>query len=418
MHLKLILKFTFLILLVIFSSCTGDQLVYKSIKFQNNYKFNDQIFEQIRTDTSFGKYQYASWEFSFKGNHKEALKQWDIGILPSVEQIDSAYADSLQQNYRAVNARDYIIEKSKENRVIIINEAHHNSRHRKFTKSLLQGLYKNGYRILLLEDLKNGQNKDIQLNNRGYPIFNTGFYVKDPQYGDLVRTALKLGYKVIPYEETDKAQGQLREQKQAENIKNIFKKFPNEKILIHCGFGHVFEGDFYSPGQVMAGLVKDYCNVDPLTINQTHYSEKSKSEFDPPLNKFLKNERPVVLINQDNNNPMKYTRGAAYTNMAVVYPRTKFINQRPDWLYEKNTRNISFNLANIKIDFPVLIMAFNNNENFYNAIPIDIVEVQTKSSAYDLLLKKGEYNIVIVNKKNDALMSKIEVLENNFIPCF
>lgn len=403
------LKFTFLILSAVLSSCQGDQLVYRSIKFKNNYKFNDQIFEQIKTDTIFGKYQYASWEFTFKGNYQEAIKQWDIGIPPSVEQIDGALIDSIQQNYNAVNAKDYIIEKSKENRIIIINEAHHNSRHRKFTKSLLQGLYDRGYRILLLEDLTNGQNRDDQLNNRGYPIYSTGFYVKDPQYGDMVRTALKLGFKVIPYEREGNSQGELREQKQAENIKNIFKKYPEEKFLIHCGFGHVFEGDFYSPGQVMAGLVKEYCNVDPLTINQSNYSEKSKREFDPPLNKFLKNEFPTVLVSKTSDKPMKFVRGAAFSDIAIIHPRTKFINNRPDWLYGKDTKSINFDLSNVKIDFPILIMAFYDNENIHKAIPIDIVEVQTKSTSYNLLLKKGDYNVVLVNKKDDALTVKIHV---------
>jgi uncharacterized iron-regulated protein len=58
-------------------------------------------------------------------------------------------ADSLFFNtFKAVNAKDYILERAKKEKIIIINEAHHNARHRSFTCSLLQGLYEDGYRYL------------------------------------------------------------------------------------------------------------------------------------------------------------------------------------------------------------------------------------------------------------------------------
>ncbi len=43
-------------------------------------------------------------------------------------------------------AAEYIIKRSSKERIIIINEAHHQPLHRVFTESLLEGLYQNGFR--------------------------------------------------------------------------------------------------------------------------------------------------------------------------------------------------------------------------------------------------------------------------------
>jgi hypothetical protein len=52
------------------------------------------------------------------------------------------------------------LNRAKNEKLIIINEAHHNIKHRVFTTSLLQGLYDNGYRFFGLEALS-----DTSINN-------------------------------------------------------------------------------------------------------------------------------------------------------------------------------------------------------------------------------------------------------------
>ncbi|MBX9449469.1 MAG: hypothetical protein KL787_07030 [Taibaiella sp.] len=85
------------------------------------------------------------------------LKTWDKnGVMkPHYNKTDSLLFD----DHRLFNARDYIVHRSKDEEIIIINEAHHVPLHRIFTRSLLKDLYNNGYRYLGLEALFDKKNK-------------------------------------------------------------------------------------------------------------------------------------------------------------------------------------------------------------------------------------------------------------------
>src|SRR5690606_18409918 len=107
--------------------------------------------------------------------------------------------------------------------------------HRVFTESLLEGLYQNGYRYLGLEALA----EDSLINIRKWPVINDGYYTNEPQFGNMIREALRLGFIVFGYESGGR--GKEREMGQAANIVEILKNDPNTKILIHCGFGHIVE---------------------------------------------------------------------------------------------------------------------------------------------------------------------------------
>lgn len=89
---------------------------------------------------------------------------------------------------------------------------------------------------------------------RGYPVLSTGFYTRDPAFGDLVRRALKLGYRIVPYEPSyeqlrpkteDRSPADLvnrRERLQANNIhKRVFSKDPAAKVLVIGARGHIAE---------------------------------------------------------------------------------------------------------------------------------------------------------------------------------
>ena len=134
-----------------------------------------------------------------------------------------------------------ISEKSQHSQVVMVNEEHRMSRHRVLTLELLAPLYNNGFRYLAIETLS----REKMLTN--YPVLDNGTYTKDPIFGEVLRTAIYLGYKVIPYEieadlpeyrnERNPIKRQLiREKGQAENIiSKILSKDKNAKILVHGG---------------------------------------------------------------------------------------------------------------------------------------------------------------------------------------
>ncbi len=402
------MKQTFYILTIILflNSCKEEKRVIEKVEFETEYKFSSEIEDKVAKDTVPWKYQFSASDYATKGDYKNALIQWDLAMGTREKNFTETQIDSINIKYSKVNATDYIIEQAKKNQVVIINEAHHNSFHRVFTKSLLKKLYDNGYTNLGLEALVNNDSLNSALNNRKYPIQKTGHYIKDPQFGNLVREALEIGYDLFTYENMGKGSGKQREIEQAKNIKKVIDSKPNEKFLIHCGFDHALEGTHKSWEKAMAGRLTEYTGINPLTINQVVYSEKSKPEFNHPLLKALNIKESSIIIDKDNN-PLKYNRGNAWTDIAVFHPNTEYVDSRPNWLFENGNENVSITLTDIQIEFPVLVLAFKKGEDINLSVPIDITEVESNTENCNLGLKKGAYEIVVTNGKESVKFEQI-----------
>jgi len=151
----------------------------------------------------------------------------------------------------------------------------------------------------------------------------------------------------------------------------------------------------------MAERLKEYSGINPLTINQVAYSEKSKSKFNSPILKAMNITESSVFVD-NNNNPFKYQRDEAYADIAVFHPNTEYIDNRPKWLFDYGNENVSISLTDIQIDFPVIVLAFKKGENLDIAVPIDITEIRNQTYNCHLGLKKGTYNIVVTNGKESV----------------
>lgn len=388
-----------LTVILLLTSCKEEKRVIEKIDFETEYKFTSEIEDKIAKSTVPWKHQISASDYAEKGDYKNALIQWDKAMGTVQENFTKKQIDSVNLKYSKINAGDYITEQANNNQVVIINEAHHNSFHRVFTRSLLKKLYDIGYTNLGLEALSNEENLDSLQEIRKYPVQNTGYYIKDPQFGNLVREAIKIGYSVFPYETKNReANGKLREIGQAKNIQKVIESKPKEKFLIHCGFDHSLEGNHKSWGKAMAGRLTEYTGINPLTINQVVYSEKSKPEFNHPLLKALNIKESSIIIDKDYS-PLKYERGDAWTDIAVFHPNTKFIHNRPGWLFENDNENVLITLTDILIEFPVMVLAFKKGDDINLAVPYDITEVESKTDNCTLGLKKGDYQIVLTNGK-------------------
>jgi hypothetical protein len=289
-------------------SCTKKEKGEKISEFKNNYKFNNEIVIELNQDSLNMDYQWSATNYSQKGEHKKALVDWDLATNPKDINFSEAEADSVKLKYSVKSAKNYIIEESKKQSLIIINESHHNSSHRVFTRSMLEELFANGYKILCLEALNNYESyKDSLLNTRKFAIQKSGFYTKDPQFGNFIRTALDIGFEVYPYESNDMESSEAREIGQAQNLQKIIDDNPNSKILVHCGSGHAIEGEVpFFGGRSMAGRIKDLNGLDPLTIDQVFYSEKSKIEYFNRYQKTFDIKEPSILFDDTNNNVFSY----------------------------------------------------------------------------------------------------------------
>ncbi|MGZ4056957.1 MAG: hypothetical protein ACXVPU_16765 [Bacteroidia bacterium] len=368
------------------------------------YKFSDSILANS------SEYEAAQF-LSYIGEYQKALECMDKHDPTTyiLSGKDSIYFEK----FHPVNAIEYIINKSKTEQIIIINEAHHQPRHRVFTTELLQGLYNQGYRYLGAETISIG---DTTLNNRKYPMQCTGIYTEEPMYGDLIRTALKIGFFVFPYETTkfvsDSTAGKQREIEQAKNIKKILDKDPKAKILIHCGYDHIIETELPGWGKAMAGRLTEFTGINPFTINQERLTEHSSSKFDNPFFKMIDLNYSAVFIDSSGNLFNGVENFKEY-DVRVYHPRTIWIEGRPDWVFE-NDRKPRYINDEIKTGFPCLVLAYLSNEcileknNYKQLVPFDIIELKNGNDKKALALKNGDYDILIQDTSGHEQVIKLE----------
>jgi hypothetical protein len=354
----------------------------------DSYKFSVDLYRSLEKDTTAWKYQMSATSFSISGYYKTALEIWDKNSFRKPAPMTTS--DSLLfAKSKPLNARNYILNRSKSESLIVINEAHTNARHRTFTQSLLKGLYDNGYRYLGLEALH-----DTLINKRKFPVLDSGFYTREPEFGNLLSEALQIGFTVFGYEASDGKNGKEREIEQAQNIKRFLDSHPKGKVLIHCGHDHVFENDYKPWEKAMAGRLKEYMGIDPLTINQTLYPEKGNPALNHPFINRISQKESVVLqlesgaIFNGLSNPKQ-------TDIVVLHPETNYQNNRPGWLQDGR---VAYTVPKKKIkNTPALVTAYRAKEYDQKGIPADIVEITGKEIP-PLYLEPGTYEIILKDK--------------------
>lgn len=364
------------------------------------YRFSADIERRLEKDTVPWKYQIGATEYSFGGFYQRALETWDKnggGVRP-LSREDSIYL----KDFRSRPAKDYILERAEKERVIIINEAHHNSRHRVFTASLLEGLYQKGYRFLGLEALD-----DSLLMKRTFPVLSSGYYTQESQMANLIYEAQKMGFTVFGYEADGNANGKEREIGQARNIARMMAKHPAGKFLIHCGYDHVIEG---TPGskdweKAMAGRLKEITGVDPFTMDQVACTERANMAWLNPWLALVKPQEEMVLVRADG----KLFNGSAkndQTDGRILHPITKEVNGRPDWLRMQGRRkDFVFPKAEIP-SFPALILAYRKGEFEKEGVPADVVELLDAGDVRPLVLTPGTYTLVVKDRQYKVLKTK------------
>ena len=375
--------------------------IFSVAKAQNTtevYPFSKDITTAIERDTVEWKYQTGAVRYSFIGDYKNTLIAWDKAI-PKAGSKPTASDSLMLKSSDILDAKEYILKQSEKEQLIIINEAHHNPRHRTFTTSLLEGLYQNGYRFLGLEALS-----DTLINQRKYAVHESGFYTAEPEFGNLIYEALKLGFTVFGYEASAGKNGKEREIEQAENIKKFMKLHPDGKYLIHCGFDHVYENEVRNWEKAMAGRLKEFTGIDPLTIDQVKLSERSKPELNHYFLYATQEKHPFILKTQDYTIFNGFTE-PKQTDVLVIHPVTHYQHNRPQWLsYNKKPYRISKKRLK-KYSYPVQILAYRTAEYENDGIPADIIELQDVQNTAPLFLKKGSYTFVIKNQNYEVIDS-------------
>lgn len=374
---------------------------FGQVPWYQSYSFSDKIFDKLSRDSA--NYE-AAQELSYIGEYEKMLALWDKDERKMPPDLTAEQIKHFSK-FKAVNAKDVILEKAKTEQIIIINEAHQQPYHRVFTTSLLNDLFKAGFRYFSAETISNYESTLNEINKNKFATLHSGYYTREPLYGNLVREAIKEGYEIFAYETTrlsnsDSAGINLREVDQAKNIKKILDKDPKAKILIHCGWDHLVEAPYPAWGKAMAGRLYEYTGINPFTIDQTKLTEHSSAEYQNPYWTSLNLDYYAMFVDsigQTFYGPEEYRQYDA----RVYHPKTKWLNGRPHWVFENN-RSPYFVKEKITVQYPCLVFAFipkEKKESEY-AIPFDIIELKTPADKKALSLKKGQSFTIVIRDKN------------------
>ena len=366
------------------------------------YQLSERIRSAFLRDSTRSKADRAADAFSYVGEYQQALIYNDKEYTPrwALKGVVKAGDSLFLQACKPVNATDYIIRQARNEQIIIINEAHHNPLHRVFTASLLKGLYQAGFRYLGAETLSV---RDSSLNQRKYPVIASGYYTKEPQYGNLIREALQLGYQVFPYEaitDDEFASGKSREIAQARHVEAVLKQDPKAKILLHCGYDHVVEVPLTTSWQkAMAGRLKEFTGIDPMTIDQQQWTELSQPTKEHPLYQSMHIGEASIYLN---------AKGEVYpglslgrTDVQVAHPRTNYQHGRPTWLLRAGQwKPYPLKQAQCSLKLPCLALAYRADEPMgkqnlaEQPIPVDVVELKDWQEKKSLILPPGKYRVL------------------------
>lgn len=405
--MRTLVKTTYLILTFLLISCQGQDeekkvnpYIHEIIGTPVHYEFPSNILSKFDSGHIDRRNHDAAILYSNIGKYFQALDVYDKESTPSNNQV---FFDST--SFNILPAVDYIIKEAEKNQIVIINEAHHVSYHRFFTMLLLKKLSEKGYKYFGAETLTLF---DSTLSKAGYPTLTTGFYCVEPQYGNLIRTAVKNDFKVFAYEPNGSSDGKQREIEQAKNIAKILKKDPKAKIVIHCGYAHLLEGDVYGWGKAMAGRLTEYTGINPLTIDQVELTEHSDKSFENPYYDKFKYDKFVVPVSNGKMVGISFRAEDGPSDIFVYHPRTHLKHNRPHWLFEYYTP--TFVNKDITISFPVIIKAYISTENEKDAVPIDVIEMNNKADTVALaLFPKTSYKIIVENKQKQKQTLTIDV---------
>lgn len=360
--------------------------------------------------------QYLSWYQTFIGDDHDALLNFSIQekSLP-----DDAPSPLGQPGWHAVSALTFLPQLARNYRVVFLNEAHNVPLTRSLTVQLLKQLRADGFNYFAAETL---YPSDANLQRRGYPVPASGFYIREPVYAEMVRTALKLGYKVVAYEADDEHTGDARERQQAEHLYEVLKHDPDARLVVNAGYAHIQEQGKFLGAQSMAEHFRALSDLDPLTIEQTMLIPHGSSFMDHPyynaITQSLDPAQPIVFLD---------TRGRPWSlrpgyDVSVIFPRTVLRHGRPTWLTLGNLRVPYYVDGNLcQYHYPCLIEARYADEGD-DAIPADRlvldtvpltmvgnVEIVTSSfsaaPAGELYLRPGRYHLSAVDEGGRVLYS-------------
>ena len=366
-------------------------------KLTSDYKLTSEINYYFQQTKDVGM---AATDYSFVSEHQNIINS--LISEDTIKIISEDELSLLNQDYKPVNAKEYIVKRAKDHEFLLFNEAHFIPQHRNFVASLLDELSKVGYQNLALEGLNNSDAIVNSIIKKGYPELNHGYYIKEPEFGNLIREAQLLGYNIFGY---DGGSGGEREISGAKNIITKATAQKNKgKTVVLCGWDHIKEGPTETYWEfALAGRIKEFSGNDPLTINQTQYSEKAKLIYEDSLYQAFDFKEPTIMVDKFEKS-LDLEVNEEWYDVFVFHPRTKFEAGIPSWILDQKELT-KFKVQEVEINYPCKIFLFEINDNIHTAVPSYIKEMAEKRETIEFPTKHNmKYKLLITDKENSYLI--------------
>lgn len=311
-------------------------------------------------------------------------------------------SDTIPPGYVPVPALEVIIKRAAATNTVVWGEEHHLPQTRNMYSDLLRELWKLGYKYLAAEAFS-----ETIMNEGPWISYQAGLYTRDPIYAYAIHEAIKMGYKLIPYETSERGPDNepgFRDRKQAEQIKEkIFDTDKNAKVLILAGRGHASEKPAQDGWMPMAAVLKKITGSDPLTLFAPTMVEKSTLEEEHPsyrqANRNNRLTQNSIFINPDNDS----LYGSSF-DAYVFFPRVELKNGRPDWIFKvQGRKSVKVPKKYWKGKGLRLIQAFSLGQDT-SAIPVDQFLVTAEKQVF-LALPAGEYYIRCIDPGGNIIGS-------------
>ena len=368
------------------------QYEFMQQKYNSNH---DRAFQLI-----FG--QYLSWFQTYIGDYNGARRAFSIAQPVQSDDGPSPQAGG----YTPKPAADAILALTKDRKVVFFNEAHSAPITRTLTVELLPKLREQGFNYFAAETL---YETDKDLNKRGYPTEKSGFYTNEPLYGEMVRTALKLGFKVIAYDVENAGVGDARERAGADSLySQALKKDPNARLIVNAGFAHIQKSGKYLGGSSMVEFFRKISGIDPLCIEQTMMIQHARTDQDHPYYLALPHtaapSHPSIYVDGAGK---PWTLKPGEYDVSVVFPPQESENGRPSWAALDGLRvryPITADLCRGVV--PCLVEARYANEG-EDAIPADRARLAPRDDA-------GLSDRLSIVVSHDATQSELYLRPGNY----
>jgi hypothetical protein len=377
---------------------------------QTHYDANDErVFRLI-----FG--QYLSWFQTWIGDYDGAGESFSVTQGAQADDAPTPVASA----YHAKPADEAILELTGLRKVVFFNESHSRPVTRTLTVQLLARLRAQGFTYFAAETLYTAHADALK---GGHADARSGFYINEPIYGEMVRAALRLGFKVIAYDAEDVASSDAREKAGAQSLYDqVLRNDPDARLVVNAGFSHIQKSGDYLGGSSIAENFQKISGIEPLSVEQTMMIEHPQADQNHPYySAAIQVEhfsRPFVYVS-DAGTP--WTLKPGQYDISVFFPPESHSDNRPDWVSLGGTRQ-PFSVTGDECHghFPCLIQAHYENEDEQSVaadrVLLNLVDAQAPAgggflaghgSAYSrLYLFPGNYRISAIDRDGKVLATR------------